>query len=232
MKRLTEKPVEWCGWKCHIDAGQYDNGRIALELVVAKEHDEGIEGGRICTTNLPDEPLGPRSVFVKDYSENAGMVEWLIKQDIIEPQALDKVESGFVIIRSYRLTAPVFAKLCGDPAPVVVQYLVSLTLTPGLTANDAPAEDAVLGALEVGTEGAPDGMRFEGVEEICVEDHVAPSYHLDDREHATVLAALRYWQAQREEVVAENDIATNGGTVLALTAHEIDALCERLNCGG
>lgn len=60
----------------------------------------------------------------------------------------------------------------------------------------------------------------------------ADVYRLNDREHATVLAALRYWQAQREEVVAENDIATNGGTVLALTDHEIDALCERLNCGG
>jgi len=178
MKRLTETPVEWLGWKCHIDAGQYDNGRIALELVVAKEHDEGIEGERItvASVNLADAPLAPECVYVKDYSENEGMVDWLIKQDIIEPQALDKVEGEFVTIRSYRLTAAVLDKLAAapaDPEPqgATVQYLVTLTLTPGLTSRDAPAEDAILGALEVGTEGAPDGMRFEGVEEICVEDY-------------------------------------------------------------
>ena len=55
---------------------------------------------------------------------------------------------------------------------------------------------------------------------------------LDDRELATVLAALRYWQ--REGIMSsgmEQDIATNNGTLLALTGSRIDDLCERINAG-
>jgi len=48
------------------------------------------------------------------------------------------------------------------------------------------------------------------------------------REHATILAALRYWQA-RTTIVDMMDIATNGGAIDALDGDEIDALCERIN---
>lgn len=59
-----------------------------------------------------------------------------------------------------------------------------------------------------------------------------PTYRLNDREHATVLAALRSWQSQHSAVYAEyDDIATNGGKVEPLTVDEIDRLCERLNMG-
>jgi hypothetical protein len=237
MKRLTDKPVEWCGWKCHIDAGQYDNGRIALELVVAKEeHDEGIEGERVAvaTVNLVDAFCGPRQVYVKEWSENEGMTLLLIQNDIIKPEPQREAASGFVVARCYDLTNAAFAKLCDLPEPVVVQYLVSLTLKPGMPATDAPAEDEILSALEVGTEGAPDGMRFEGVEEISVQDKGPNFYTLDDAEHATVLAALRYYESRMEGNPGAmfEDIATNGGTVKPLTESEIDALCERLNCGG
>jgi hypothetical protein len=64
--------------------------------------------------------------------------------------------------------------------------------------------------------------------------HVAPMYPLNDREHATVLAALRLYQAEGMPTHGEpaSDIATNGGNVKPLDANDIDALCERLNCGG
>lgn len=60
---------------------------------------------------------------------------------------------------------------------------------------------------------------------------------LDDAEHATVLAALRFYQANgmgdpfnRSDEIHE--IATNGGTVLSSLDDEgIDALCERINHG-
>lgn len=56
---------------------------------------------------------------------------------------------------------------------------------------------------------------------------------LDDREAATVLAALRYWQrglaGDDAGTLEVDDIATNGGALEALSAGEIDALCERLN---
>ncbi len=58
---------------------------------------------------------------------------------------------------------------------------------------------------------------------------------VSDRELHTVLAALRQWQwigAEYQYRIALEDIATNGGKVEPLTLDEIDALCERINCGG
>jgi hypothetical protein len=61
-------------------------------------------------------------------------------------------------------------------------------------------------------------------------------YKLDDRQHATILAALRFWQ-EREQTDERNrsgaiaDIATNGGTLEPLRLHEIDDLCESFNGG-
>jgi signal transduction histidine kinase len=61
----------------------------------------------------------------------------------------------------------------------------------------------------------------------------ADFYHLDDREHATVLAALRYWQREGGIMaLREWDIASNDETLVPLDDKDIDALCERLNCGG
>lgn len=57
---------------------------------------------------------------------------------------------------------------------------------------------------------------------------------LDEREAATVLAALRHWQrglGDDVETSEVDDIATNGGALEALSEAEIDALCERLNAG-
>lgn len=54
---------------------------------------------------------------------------------------------------------------------------------------------------------------------------------MNQRELATVLAALRYWQ--REGLMSgghEQDISTDGGKIEQLTTEEIDGLCERLNC--
>lgn len=54
---------------------------------------------------------------------------------------------------------------------------------------------------------------------------------MNDREHATVLAALRLWQMQRERDIPGSlmEVATDGHTLEPLTDDEIDALCERLN---
>ena len=61
--------------------------------------------------------------------------------------------------------------------------------------------------------------------------------HVDDREMATILAALRYHQAENLPGAAGipdltiEDIATDGGHLAALNHVEIDRLCERLNLG-
>lgn len=53
---------------------------------------------------------------------------------------------------------------------------------------------------------------------------------LSQRELATVLAALRYWQAYRA-LMSEpmHDIETDGGTLTPLSDTEIDSLCESIN---
>jgi hypothetical protein len=52
------------------------------------------------------------------------------------------------------------------------------------------------------------------------------------RELATILAALRYWQASDRSTATnapEYDIASDSGEVEPLGNDEIDALCEQLN---
>jgi hypothetical protein len=52
------------------------------------------------------------------------------------------------------------------------------------------------------------------------------------RELATVLTALRHWQAALPEVVeGYEDIVTDGGRFKALSVDELDELCIELNCG-
>lgn len=65
-----------------------------------------------------------------------------------------------------------------------------------------------------------------------------PPYRLTvSREaHSTILAALRYWQGRDRKLTVANlqaieDIATCGGEHEALTADEIDELCETINGG-
>ncbi len=60
--------------------------------------------------------------------------------------------------------------------------------------------------------------------------------NVNNRELATILAALRYWQHKgiegptKPHCLAEWDIAADNGTHIPLDANEIDALCERVNC--
>jgi hypothetical protein len=56
----------------------------------------------------------------------------------------------------------------------------------------------------------------------------------DERETATILAALRYWQARSlpatpDQAEAIEEIATDGRTLEPLDEEEIDTLCEAIN---
>lgn len=55
---------------------------------------------------------------------------------------------------------------------------------------------------------------------------------LSDKQRATILAALRFWQATpSDETEDYNEIATNSGAHDALNLEDIDALCEQINVG-
>lgn len=54
---------------------------------------------------------------------------------------------------------------------------------------------------------------------------------LDNRETATVLAALRYWQRCGDFAGDDiQDIASDSETFNPLSDTEVDELCERINC--
>ena len=55
--------------------------------------------------------------------------------------------------------------------------------------------------------------------------------NVSDRELHTLLAALRFFQIQRDRELAGDflEIATNGYTCERLSYEEIDALCQRIN---
>jgi hypothetical protein len=54
----------------------------------------------------------------------------------------------------------------------------------------------------------------------------------NERQTATILAALRYWQRRgSSEAIDEQEIATDAGTVDKLNVEEIDTLCEDINIG-
>ena len=57
------------------------------------------------------------------------------------------------------------------------------------------------------------------------------SINLDERELATILAALRYWKREGfiSEMSVEHEISTDSGRLVAMSRDEIDSLCEGLN---
>ncbi len=62
-----------------ISKGSYDNGRLAIML-----HDpETFEPIAKVTVNIPEIYLRDDEIIVKDYSENEGMSDWLIENDLI-----------------------------------------------------------------------------------------------------------------------------------------------------
>jgi len=91
-------------------------------------------------------------------------------------------------------------------------------------------DDLHQAAIGGATQGArPRFNRTQWEEAIAVAKGAIASL-LSDRELATVLAALRYWQrGPGVETEPEWDIATNGGALKALDHAEIDALCQRLD---
>ena len=78
-------------WNVTIYKGRYSNGRVALELIDA---DDG-EGIATATVNIPEESLNEGEAFIKDYSENEGMLAWLIKNKLAEDTGR-RVQSGWV----------------------------------------------------------------------------------------------------------------------------------------
>lgn len=92
------KIVQFKDWQCRVQMRKYHNGQAAIQLVDAND------GDAICTASvcLPDHAQLPGWVFIKDWSENQGVLDALIAANVIEDTG-QRLPSGFVLVAVCKL---------------------------------------------------------------------------------------------------------------------------------
>jgi hypothetical protein len=95
------KTVRFADRDCVVEKSRYTNGRPALVLNDPRDGEQIA----VATVNLPDVPAGPNEVFIKDYSENAGMLAALEAAGVVRATG-DVARSGFVTIPRCELLPP------------------------------------------------------------------------------------------------------------------------------
>jgi len=81
----------------HIVKQEYNNGRVALEMVGTGKH-EG-EPILVATINVPNEKLAKDEVIIKNYSENQGILDVLVMARIISAPIRETENEGFPICK-------------------------------------------------------------------------------------------------------------------------------------
>ena len=98
---MSDDNVKFNKWVCAVKLGQYNNKRLAIQLVSAVEDiKEGIYMGEpiaTATVNMPDIAINNNQIIIKSYSENEGMVNALQKAGYIS-ENVQQVNIGFVDI--------------------------------------------------------------------------------------------------------------------------------------
>lgn len=87
-------------WDCIAEGHFYLNGSKAIKLIDKDDHSPVATA----TVNVVEEKLPEDLIFIKDYSENTGMVKALTMAGIIIPKEIHTVQSGHVWISAYKLT--------------------------------------------------------------------------------------------------------------------------------
>jgi hypothetical protein len=94
-----------------VRVGTYPNGRVSISLF---DTEDGCPYA-IASVNLPDVLLADNEVLIKDYSENEGILDFLLENKIVS-RTENGVQSGFVWIPVCTLNdESVWGQL--DPAP-------------------------------------------------------------------------------------------------------------------
>jgi hypothetical protein len=93
--------LKYKGWTVNVHFAVYGNGRHAIKLDSRTDIPIAVASVNVADTD----ECGDDEVYVKDYSENEGMAQWLADNGIIEPSVIGSVPSGFVVISRYKLTA-------------------------------------------------------------------------------------------------------------------------------
>ena len=84
--------------ECTVEKAEYNNGRTALYLI----HKQDRDLVAVVSVNLPEYPLKDDEIFIKDYSENYGIMEVLENAGIIEDTG-QSAKSGFEMIPKVKL---------------------------------------------------------------------------------------------------------------------------------
>jgi hypothetical protein len=79
-----------------VSLKKYNNGRTAIELL-ENDLETGPVPYAVATVNMPDVLLADNEVLIKDYSENEGVLDFLIRYNIVTPTP-NGIHSGFVWI--------------------------------------------------------------------------------------------------------------------------------------
>lgn len=104
MNELTGGKVMYCNAKyvkskVEISLGAYLNGRLAIKLIDAQD---GCPCA-VATVNIPDYPLPEDEVIIKNWSENEGVLEFLIENGLVEDTG-KVVSTGRVVANVVKIT--------------------------------------------------------------------------------------------------------------------------------
>lgn len=91
--------INYRGIKCTVKFAQYINGNTAMFLEDADTSEP------IITVSVnPDIELDESTMAIKNYSENEGVVEELLLENVIVGESIISIPSGFIEIPVYKLS--------------------------------------------------------------------------------------------------------------------------------
>lgn len=94
-KTVTIKNTET---ECVVFKSRYTNDRPALILIEAESGEQYC----VASVNLPDDDIRDGEIAIKDYSENAGVLDALIDGGVVS-EPIGYISSGFVDVPVCRL---------------------------------------------------------------------------------------------------------------------------------
>jgi hypothetical protein len=75
-----------------LELGQYrGNGRVAITVVDAEEGEDLL----VATVNIPEASLEEGETIIKDYSENSGILKFLVQNGVVS-EPIRNISTGFV----------------------------------------------------------------------------------------------------------------------------------------
>lgn len=91
MKEFTFTTKSGGSYQVFIELGKYRNGQTAVSLIDAED------GSPVATVTVcvPELSLDENEIIVKDYSENEGMLEFLLENNIVEERS-EFIDTGYV----------------------------------------------------------------------------------------------------------------------------------------